>query len=80
MQPDLDEVVVTADPLPVGHLATRVVCPTVGAIATFVGTTRTPQSPSLSLSWPKGSQPNSTVDFASFSSQMKKAYQAEHPE
>ena len=40
MQPDLDEVVVTADPLPVGHLATRVVCPTAGAIATFVGTTR----------------------------------------
>jgi len=33
-------VVLTAEPLPIGHLASRVVCPTAGAIATFVGTTR----------------------------------------
>ena len=38
--PDRDEVVITADPLPLGHLASRVVCPTAGAIATFIGTTR----------------------------------------
>ncbi len=38
--PDKDEVVVTASPLPLGHLASRVVCPTAGAIATFIGTTR----------------------------------------
>ena len=37
---DRDEVVVTSDPLPLGHLASRVVCPTAGAIATFIGTTR----------------------------------------
>jgi hypothetical protein len=35
-----DEVVITAEPLPIGSLAPRVVCPTAGAIATFVGTTR----------------------------------------
>eukprot|EP00322_Chrysochromulina_rotalis_P020532 CAMPEP_0115833544 /NCGR_PEP_ID=MMETSP0287-20121206/3227_1 /TAXON_ID=412157 /ORGANISM="Chrysochromulina rotalis, Strain UIO044" /LENGTH=185 /DNA_ID=CAMNT_0003286961 /DNA_START=15 /DNA_END=567 /DNA_ORIENTATION=+ len=35
-----DEVVITAQPLPLGALAARVVCPTAGAIATFIGTTR----------------------------------------
>ena len=38
--PDRDEVYITAEPLPLGHLAARVVCPTAGAIATFIGTTR----------------------------------------
>ena len=37
---DRDEVVVTPDTLPLGHLASKVVCPTAGAIATFIGTTR----------------------------------------
>ena len=37
---NLDEVVITADELPLGSLAPRVVCPTAGAIATFIGTTR----------------------------------------
>lgn len=37
---DRDEVLITADELPLGSLATRVVCPTAGAIATFIGTTR----------------------------------------
>ena len=40
VQPDRDEISVTADSLPLGHLASRVVCPTAGAIATFIGTTR----------------------------------------
>ena len=40
MDPDRDEIVVTADALPLGALASRVVCPTAGAIATFIGTTR----------------------------------------
>ena len=38
--PDRNEVLVTADVLPLGALASRVVCPTAGAIATFIGTTR----------------------------------------
>jgi hypothetical protein len=38
--PNRDEVLITADPLPLGGLAPRVVCPTAGAIATFIGTTR----------------------------------------
>mmetsp|Transcript_15815 Transcript_15815/g.34351 ORF Transcript_15815/g.34351 Transcript_15815/m.34351 type:complete len:152 (-) Transcript_15815:461-916(-) len=38
--PDRDEVTITADELPLGCLASRVVCPTAGAIATFIGTTR----------------------------------------
>ena len=38
--PDLNEVIVTAESLPLGALAARVVCPTAGAIATFIGTTR----------------------------------------
>ena len=38
--PDRDEVFITAELLPLGHLAARVVCPTAGAIATFIGTTR----------------------------------------
>ena len=38
--PDRDEVILTAEPLPLGYLAPRVVCPTAGAIATFIGTTR----------------------------------------
>ena len=37
---DRDEVLITADELPLGSLAPRVVCPTAGAIATFIGTTR----------------------------------------
>ena len=40
VQPDRDEISVTADSLPLGHLASRVVCPTAGAIATFIGPTR----------------------------------------
>lgn len=39
-QPNRDMVTVTSDPLPLGALAARVVCPTAGAIATFIGTTR----------------------------------------
>ena len=35
-----DLVVVTEDPLPLGSLAPLVVCPSAGAIATFIGTTR----------------------------------------
>jgi len=38
--PDRNEVLVTAEELPLGALASRVVCPTAGAIATFIGTTR----------------------------------------
>ena len=38
--PDIDEVNVTTDPLTLGGLAQRVVCPTAGAVATFSGTTR----------------------------------------
>ena len=39
-RPNIDEVVITAEELPLGCLASRVVCPTAGAIATFIGTTR----------------------------------------
>ena len=38
--PNRDEVTITAEELPLGCLASRVVCPTAGAIATFIGTTR----------------------------------------
>jgi len=38
--PNQDYVVITPDTLPLGSLADRVVCPTAGAIATFIGTTR----------------------------------------
>ncbi len=37
---DRNEVLITANALPLGSLAARVVCPTAGAIATFIGTTR----------------------------------------
>ena len=37
---DLDLVLISDSPLPHGHLTAKVVCPTAGAIATFVGTTR----------------------------------------
>ena len=37
---DQDIVVITGEPLALGLLASRVVCPTAGAIATFIGTTR----------------------------------------
>ena len=37
---DIDEVSITSDPLTLGGLSQRVVCPTAGAIATFSGTTR----------------------------------------
>lgn len=39
-QADKDLVTITSEPLPIGALAPSVVCPTAGAIATFVGTTR----------------------------------------
>ena len=38
--PPRDEVVITEEILPLGSLASSVVCPTAGAIATFIGTTR----------------------------------------
>ena len=37
---DLDLVLISDSPLPHGYLTAKVVCPTAGAIATFVGTTR----------------------------------------
>ena len=40
MVADIDYVTVTSEVLPLGYLAERVVCPTAGAIATFIGTTR----------------------------------------
>ena len=40
MEPSRNEVVITAEDLPLGTLAAHVVCPTAGAIATFIGTTR----------------------------------------
>ena len=39
-RPPLDLVLLTADPLPLGSLASEVVCPSAGGIATFIGTTR----------------------------------------
>ena len=38
--PPLDLVHLTEEPLPLGHLASKVVCPSAGGIATFIGTTR----------------------------------------
>eukprot|EP00966_Prymnesium_polylepis_P067261 1561451-Prymnesium_polylepis.1 len=38
--PPLDHVVLTSDPLPLGSLASKVVCPSAGGIASFIGTTR----------------------------------------
>ena len=40
MQSNRDDVFITPENLPLGGLAARVVCPTAGAIATFIGTTR----------------------------------------
>ena len=40
LDPPLDLVHLTEDPLPLGYLASKVVCPTAGGIATFIGTTR----------------------------------------
>ena len=40
VSPELDLVLISESPLPHGHLTAVVVCPTAGAIATFVGTTR----------------------------------------
>ena len=37
---NINLIVVTPDVLPLGALASQVVCPTAGAIATFIGTTR----------------------------------------
>ena len=37
---DRNVVFITPDSLPLGALAAQVVCPTAGAIATFIGTTR----------------------------------------
>ena len=39
-QPNQDIVLLTDEELPLGSLASRVVCPTAGAISTFIGTTR----------------------------------------
>ena len=38
--PNRDCVQITSDPLPIGHLSSLVVCPSAGAIASFIGTTR----------------------------------------
>ncbi|KAL1519507.1 hypothetical protein AB1Y20_023023 [Prymnesium parvum] len=38
--PPLDVVLVSSDPLPLGFLASKVLCPSAGGIATFIGTTR----------------------------------------
>ena len=39
-RPNADIVRVQTEPLPLGALAPMVICPTAGAIATFIGTTR----------------------------------------
>ena len=36
----INAVHITSEPIPLGILASAVVCPTAGAIATFIGTTR----------------------------------------